>query len=114
MAGRVGEPPLGGLSALGDDDQGEFLSRARQEGYKAVPFPKTYAQAFQAGDMAGWKCRIILGEALKPEFATVEDFQNISRSLDPIKPIVQNNGVQDKESLLKLCAGHPIPVGPER
>lgn len=81
----------------GDDDQGEFLDRARQEGCKTVAYPKTYAQAFQAGDLAGWKCRTLVTNALNaPLSAIAQDAENALRSLDPIRGIVHNNGAYDR------------------
>jgi hypothetical protein len=93
----------------GDDDQGEFIARVRQQGFKALPFPKTYAQAFQAGDLVGWKCRTPITNALRTGIPTQEDGDNIMRSLDPIRGIVQNNGVYDMEALRALCETHKIP-----
>ena len=99
----------------GDDDQGEFLDRARREGYNALAHPKTGVQAFQAGDMAGWKCRTLITNALKaPPDVTMEDVENALRSLDPIRGIIQNNGAYHRESLVALCEATKIPLRREK
>ena len=93
----------------GDDDQGQFIDRAREEGFKAISFPKKYAQAFQAGDLVGWKCRTAIHNAGQKTITTVEDAGNILRSLNPIKGLLQTNKVYDQVSLLKLCKSAQLP-----
>lgn len=91
----------------GDEDQGELTTWAAADGFAVVPLLKQKSQAFQAGDMAGWKTRIALQNV--PQMKSQEDRDNILRSLDPIRPIVQRNMGFDKERLAKLCIEKNIP-----
>jgi hypothetical protein len=92
----------------GDEDQGELIRwAAKEDGFTVVPLLKGKAQAFQAGDLVGWKTRIALQNV--PRMKSEEDRDNILRSLDPIKPIVQRNAGFDEEALLKICTKSGIP-----
>jgi len=93
----------------GDEDQGELVDRARLEGFKVIPMLKSDTVAFQAGDMAAWKFRTAIHEVSYGPIAVVEDLENIKRSLEPVQKLVQNNGVFERESLLKLCEVAKIP-----
>lgn len=93
----------------GDQDQGELIRWAdKEDGITVVPLLKEKVQAFQAGDMAGWKTRAALQKV--PGMRTEEDRDNILRSLDPIRPIVQRNAGFDKEALLRICSKSGIPL----
>jgi len=92
----------------GDEDLGEFVDRARLEGFKAIPMPKSYSPAFQIGDLVAWKCRTTLTNVMKQDISCQEDADNIKRSLDPVRTIIHVNGVQCKESLLTICSKGPI------
>jgi hypothetical protein len=93
----------------GDDDQGEFQRFAREDGFKVIPLEKKDAQAFQAGDVAGWKSRTVLHNAAFAPVADREEAEKIVRSLDPIRPIIQANQGFDKANLLRLCNKAGIP-----
>ena len=94
----------------GDDDQAELIRMARSDGFKVVPLDKRDVIAFQAGDMAGWKSRTILQDAVTGPLENEEDAEKIIRSLDPIRPIVQNNGGFDGEALRNMCIKGKIPL----
>jgi hypothetical protein len=87
----------------GDEDQSELIARARQDGFKVVPLDKSDVTAFQAGDVAAWKFRTAIHNITYGPIAQIEDAHNIIRSLEPMKRLVQNNGLYDEESLLALC-----------
>lgn len=93
----------------GDESQGELIKRARQDGFKVVPLDKADASAFQAGDMAAWKFRTAIHNTVYGPMTKIEDMESVLRSMDPIKHLVQNNGVYDKESMLKLCDVGNVP-----
>jgi hypothetical protein len=94
----------------GDEDQGEFVNRARFYGYKAIRSPKSEVQAFQAGDLVAWKCRTMISNALEnAPIAAIGDEEKVVRSLDPIRGIVHDNGAHDKNFLLAFCAAAKIP-----
>jgi hypothetical protein len=93
----------------GDQDQGELIKRARDDGFKIIPLFKADAQAFQAGDLAAWKSRVAIEDVTYGPLESEADFKKIVRSLDPIKHIVQNNGAYDAEALRKLCLGGQVP-----
>jgi hypothetical protein len=97
------------LIEQGDDDQGEFQRFARTDGFKVVPLNKEDAQAFQAGDIAGWKSRAVLHNAAFAPVGSREDAEKIVRSLDPIRSILHANQGFDKANLLRLCAKAGVP-----
>ena len=87
----------------GDQDQGEFLRRVREDGFKAIPMPKSYSSAFQAADLIGWKYRTVLQEVLSKDPKTEEEGDLIMRSLEPLKKSVQSEKAWNLESLCELC-----------
>lgn len=97
------------LIERGDDDQAEFIKVARIDGFKVVCLNKEDAQAFQAGDIAGWKSRIVLQNVVFAPVVTREDAEKIVRSLDPIRKILRVNQGFDKSGLLRICAKGGIP-----
>jgi hypothetical protein len=93
----------------GDEDQAELVRMAISDGFKVVALEKSEAAAFQAGDMAAWKSRNVLHNALYGAVRTWEDAEKFMKSLDPIRPIVQDNGVYDKDKLLRMCVRAKVP-----
>jgi hypothetical protein len=93
----------------GDEDQTELIRAARSDGFKVVPLDKKDVTAFQAGDLAAWKSRTTIQNAVYAPVESEEDAENIIRSLDPIKAIVQNNGGFDKVALRKMCVNGKLP-----
>jgi len=93
----------------GDDDQGDLIERARLDGFKVIPMLKSDVVAFQAGDLAAWKFRTAINGMCYGPIAEMSDTHKIIRSLEPVRGLVQNNGVCEKESLLKLCKKAGIP-----
>jgi hypothetical protein len=84
--------------------------RGERDGFKIASLGKEDVIAFQAGDVAAWKSRTVLENAVYAPGKTEEDAANIIRSLDPIRAIVQNNGGYDKEGLRKLCRAGRVPL----
>jgi len=93
----------------GDQDQGELIKMARSDGFKVIPISKADVQAFQAGDLVAWKTRIVVQNATYGPLGSEDDAEQILRSLNPIKSIVQRNAGFDKEALLKMCTASGIP-----
>ncbi len=85
----------------GDDGKGEMMALGRKSGFKVIPLGKGDAVAFQASDMVAWKSRIAVQNMRSME--TREDWEEISRSLESIAPIVHNNTVYDDDALRGLC-----------
>lgn len=94
----------------GDEDQAKLIRMASSDGFNVVALHKPAVMAFQAADIAAWKSRTVIHNALYGPLRTVADAENIMRSLDPIRPIVQDNGGYDKEALLKMCSAAKIPL----
>jgi len=91
----------------GDEGQGELIRWAADDSFKVILLSKEKAQAFQAGDMVGWKTRVALQNV--PRMRSEEDRDSILRSLDPIRPVVQRNAGFDKDALLNMCDKANIP-----
>jgi hypothetical protein len=87
----------------GDEDQTELIRLARSDGFEVESLEKKDAVAFQAGDIAAWKSRTVIQQAVYGQVKSEEDAENILRSLDPIRTIVQNNGGFDGVGLRKMC-----------
>ena len=93
----------------GDEDQGELVNHAREDGFKIAALSKEDAVAFEAGDMAAWKFRTAIHNAAYAPMAGIEDAANIIRSLDPIKAVVQRNTVFNTAALQLVCQRAHIP-----
>jgi len=93
----------------GDEDQGELVNHAREDGFKIAALSKEDAVAFEAGDMAAWKFRTAIHNAAYGPMAGIEDAANIIRSLDPIKAVVQRSTVFNAEELQLVCRRDNIP-----
>ncbi len=93
----------------GDDDQSELIHDARHDGLKVIPLFKEDAVAFQAGDVAAWKFRTAIHNAAYEPLETIEEAHKILRSLEPVKGLVQKNGVFNKAALEWVCGQDNIP-----
>jgi hypothetical protein len=93
----------------GDEDQGELMARVKKDGYKIIPLAKSDANAFQAGDLVGWKARTAIHNAFSKGSISQQEGENILRSLKPIEPVVQGNHGYTREILLQICADFRIP-----
>ena len=65
----------------GDDDQGELKRQGHRDGFTIVSAAKQNVIAFQAGDVAAWKSRTVLQNAVYAPVKSEEDATNIMRSL---------------------------------
>jgi len=104
--------PVGNILVLveeGDERQGRLINTIRKEGFKAATQPKMEAHAFAGGDLVAWKNRTGLHNAAFGKVETVEDAENIMRSLDTIRGIVHRNGAYGKDELTVLCERAKIP-----
>ena len=92
----------------GDDDQGQFMRYARLAGTKVTKMTKEDANAFQAGDLAGWKHRTVIQNVSYGKITTIEQGNHIIQSLEQIDPIVQSGGVFDEKALRGICEASGI------
>ena|GEM_PF-1084239 len=93
----------------GDEGQGELIRMAASDPFTVIPLPKHKARAFQAGDVAAWKIRTLLQNAIYGRVESEEDAEKIMRSLDPVRVIVHRNRGYDKAALRKLCIDKRMP-----
>jgi hypothetical protein len=94
----------------GDEDRGQLIERSKRDGYKVFPLAKLEAQAFQAADMVAWKAMSALREAENKGRLTLDEYNSIARSLEPISPVVHSNSVVSGDKLQLLCNDNGIPV----
>jgi hypothetical protein len=93
----------------GDEDSGDLVKAAREDGYKIIPLSKKDAVHFQAADVAAWKFRTAVYNVLYEPLRNEDDAQKILRSTEPITATVQKNGAYDREALIGLCRDAGIP-----
>lgn len=95
----------------GDEGQGEAILRLRDEGYNIIPQSKTNNRAFDTCDLAAWKARRIVEDAVYQNKMTDKSgADKIWRSLDQLEIVVRDKGVghYSIKALTHLCNDHKI------
>jgi hypothetical protein len=95
----------------GDADQGALISRARLDGFNAIPQSKAEIRAFDSCDFAAWKTRAVVDDSLVKELHLKDptSADRIKKSLDQLDPILQLNAAVDAKVLQDLCNLVGIP-----
>jgi hypothetical protein len=95
----------------GDKDQGDFrkiCSERFAPPIKAVFLPKAGHLPFQAADLAAWKTRHPIREAVGDKDYTVADVERLLSSTKKYLQAPHSGGVFDYDAFIKICTGHGI------
>jgi Protein of unknown function (DUF3800) len=96
----------------GDKDQGNIktiCSKRFRPRITAVFLPKDKCLPFQAADLAAWKTRYPIREAVGDKDYTVADLERLLSSTREYLRPPHSGGVFDFNSLLKICRDYKIP-----
>jgi hypothetical protein len=98
----------------GDAGQGHLIDRARHDGYNAIPRSKENIRAFDACDLAAWKARTLVDDALVRQIQDQDpaSAERVLKALDLLNPILHINAVIDQPALESLCATTGLPRRP--
>lgn len=95
----------------GDKDKGNFKTICRERfrpAIKAAFLPKADHVPFQAADLAAWKTRHPIREAVGDREYTVPDIERLLSSTKEFLRLPHSGGVFDYEALMKICRGYKI------
>jgi hypothetical protein len=92
----------------GDEGQGELIRFARSEGFNAIPQSKENIRAFDACDLAAWKLRALIDDALVKKLysADSEAADKMMKSLGQLEDIARDSkeiGRFSMRALVKTC-----------
>jgi hypothetical protein len=94
----------------GDLGQGDMISKARGYGFNAIPQRKVDIRCFDACDLAAWKARAIIDDAIYRRDITNPDAkQLLDASLTKLKRILHDNGWATPRALDGICLKLGIP-----
>lgn len=101
----------------GDEQQGDLIIRARQDGFNAIPQSKKDIRAFDVCDLVAWKSRAIINDAkeLKLYREGPDAAGRILRALDQVETIVKGRGAVmfSANALTQVCIHDGIPKRPQ-
>ena len=87
-----------------DDDQGQMISVARNDGFNAIPQSKADIRAFDSCDLAAWKTKAVLDDSLYRELARDEiTKKRIYASLNQLERIMPEPKVFTLEAMQGMC-----------
>jgi hypothetical protein len=95
----------------GDEDQGNFKTICKERfrpTIKAAFLLKADRVPFQAADLAAWKTRHPIREAVGDKDYTVEDVERLLSSTKKYLQAPHSGGVFDYDALMKICQGYKI------
>jgi hypothetical protein len=95
----------------GDKDQGDFRNICRERfapPINAVFLQKAGHVPFQAADLAAWKTRHPIREAVADKDYTLADIERLFASTKKYLQAPHSGGVFDYNSFMKLCVGYKI------
>jgi len=83
----------------GDDDKGEFISRARRYGFEVVPVSKARSLVFDVCDMIAWK----FNTAMKDADNKKGTFEGTERSVSVVRSLVDSDKAVDRRLLMEFA-----------
>jgi hypothetical protein len=99
------------VAEKGDEGQGEFISRAAQDGLTVVTKLKAEIQAFQMCDFLAWKTRALIHDAANRTMPTEEaEFMRMIDTLNPVWPILHKYVALRPERVEMMCRAKKIPL----
>lgn len=97
----------------GDEDQQDFIDRAKQENFNLSAESKQAIRAFDACDLAAWKSKTAIDDTWnrKLHLTDPSSADRIKRSLDQLETFVspEIHGMYTRNSLLKCCFLLKVP-----
>ena len=93
----------------GDDGQGNMIKQARDAGFNVMTQPKDKIRAFDACDLAAWKARSVVDDAMYRKKGGGEDeLENLIKTIKQFDPVLHENGWMKPERLEESCKALPV------
>jgi hypothetical protein len=89
----------------GDEDQSDFINRAREDGFNVIPQSKREIRAFDACDLAAWKAKSIIDDSYIREvhLTDPDGADRILASLNQLESIAPDNAQFSLNGMLNAC-----------
>lgn len=95
----------------GDGGQGAAIEKLRSWGFNAISEDKSTIRRFDPSDLAAWKARAIIDDALfRKDVTDSKERDFLKRSLTMLDPILHFNGWCTPASLTGICSALKIPA----